>query len=94
MYQVASECVRLGKDKEPLGLHNAASRRRGEASRRPAPSTSKTLVVVHDATRESPVVEVAVTIDMLGSLRRYGNLRWVLIDLCYFTLINHHDLVN
>lgn len=94
---MCTKCVRLGKDKEPLGLHNAASRRRGqgsEASRRPAPSTSKTLVVVHDATRESPVVEVAMTIDMLGSLRRYGNLQCVLSDLCYLTLINHHDLVN
>lgn len=63
---MCTKCVRLGKDKEPLGLHNAASRRRGQVSRRPAPSTSKTFVVVHDATRESPVVEVAMTIDMLG----------------------------
>lgn len=66
---MCTKCVRLGKDKEPLGLHNAASRRRGqggEASRRPAPSAPKTLVVVHDATRESPVVEVAMTIDVLG----------------------------
>lgn len=94
---MCTKCVRLGKDKEPLGLHNAVSRRRGqgvEASRRPAPSTSKTLVVVHDATRESPVVEVFVTIDMLGSLRRYGILQWVLVYLSYLTLINRHDLVN